>query len=85
MYPPVILLFFSLVDNSRKSVTHTADLPSPHLPVAQTEEDTDGSMLQAGPRKTLENIIPPQDRAKATPAQSPSQQEASASQGSNVL
>ncbi|XP_044185813.1 low-density lipoprotein receptor-related protein 11 [Thunnus albacares] len=67
-------------DNSRKSVTHAADLPSPHLPVAQTEEAADGSMLQAGPRKTMENIIPPQDRAKATPAQSPSQQEASASQ-----
>ncbi|KAM7367639.1 hypothetical protein PAMP_013924 [Pampus punctatissimus] len=65
-------------DNSRKSVTHPVDLPSPHLPVSQTEEVADGSMLQAGPRK--ENIIPAHDRTKGTPAQSPSQQEASASQ-----
>ncbi|XP_045916918.1 low-density lipoprotein receptor-related protein 11 [Micropterus dolomieu] len=67
-------------DSSRKSVTHPADQSSPHRPVAQTEEADDGPMLQTGPRKTIENTIPPQDRSKATPPQSPSQQEAPVSQ-----
>ncbi|XP_029281637.1 low-density lipoprotein receptor-related protein 11 [Cottoperca gobio] len=62
-------------NSNRKSVTHPADLPA-----AQTEEAEDGSMLQTGPRKTLENILPPQDRSQAAPPQSPSQQGASASQ-----
>lgn len=75
----------SLVDNSRKSVTHPADLSSPHRPESQTEEAEDGSVPQTGPRKTPENIIPPQDRSKATPPQSPSQQEASVSQGGVVF
>ncbi|XP_044024277.1 low-density lipoprotein receptor-related protein 11 [Siniperca chuatsi] len=67
-------------DSGRKSVTHPADLSSPHRPAAQTEEAEDGSMRQTGSRKTIENIIPPQDRSKATPPQSPSQQEAPVSQ-----
>lgn len=62
-------------------MTHPADQSSPHRPVAQTEEADDGPMLQTGPRKTIENTIPPQDRSKATPPQSPSQQEAPVSQG----
>nr|XP_020459537.1 low-density lipoprotein receptor-related protein 11 [Monopterus albus] len=61
-------------DGSRKSVTHSADLPSPRWPVAQTEEAEDSSMLQTGPRMAMEKFIPP-------PPQSPSQQEASVSQG----
>ncbi|XP_030261322.1 low-density lipoprotein receptor-related protein 11 isoform X2 [Sparus aurata] len=65
-------------DSSRKSVTHPADPSSPHQPVAQTEEAGDKSMT--GPRKTVETIVPPQDRSKATPQQSPSQQEAPGSQ-----
>ncbi|KAM9339271.1 low-density lipoprotein receptor-related protein 11 [Symphorus nematophorus] len=67
-------------DSSRKSVTHPADLPSPRRPVAQTEETGDGSVLQTGPRKTVETIIPPQDRSKSTPPQSPGQEEAPVSQ-----
>ncbi|XP_073348944.1 low-density lipoprotein receptor-related protein 11 [Pagrus major] len=65
-------------DSSRKTVTHPADPSSPHLPVAQTEEAGDDNMT--GPRKTVETIVPPQDRSKATPPQSPSQQEAPVSQ-----
>lgn len=66
-------------------MTHAA-LSSPHRPVAQTEvEAEDGSVLQPGPRTTLQNIAPPQDRSKATPAQSPSHQETSVSQGEVVL
>lgn len=82
--PPFISVI-SLVDSSRKSVTHPADLSSPHRPVAQTEEAGDGSMLQTAARKTIENMMPPQDRSKATPPQSPSQQEALASQGKVVF
>ncbi|XP_041660709.1 low-density lipoprotein receptor-related protein 11 [Cheilinus undulatus] len=67
-------------DSSRKSVTHTADQSSPHRPVAQTQESEDVSMTQTGSKKTVESVVPPQDRSKATPPQSPSQQEAAASQ-----
>ncbi|XP_076612154.1 low-density lipoprotein receptor-related protein 11 [Chaetodon auriga] len=63
-------------DTSRKSVTHPADLSRPHRPVAQTEEAGDSSMLQTGPRKSVESIVPPQDRSKAAAPQGPSQQEA---------
>ncbi|XP_026174110.1 low-density lipoprotein receptor-related protein 11 [Mastacembelus armatus] len=67
-------------ESSRKSVIHPVDLPSPQRTVVQTEEAEDGSMLQTGPRKTIESIIPPQDRTKAAPPQSPTQQEVSVSQ-----
>ncbi|XP_060907636.1 low-density lipoprotein receptor-related protein 11 [Labrus mixtus] len=67
-------------DSSRKTVTHTADPPNPRRPVAQTEESEDLSMIQTGSRKTVESIVPPQDRSKSTPPQSPSQPEAAASQ-----
>ncbi|CAJ1078371.1 low-density lipoprotein receptor-related protein 11 isoform X2 [Xyrichtys novacula] len=67
-------------DSSRKSVTHTADLSTPHQPVAQTEEAEDVTMVQTGSRKTVEAIVPPQDRSKAPPPQSPSLQEDAASQ-----
>ncbi|GLD49724.1 low-density lipoprotein receptor-related protein 11 [Lates japonicus] len=63
-------------DGSRKSVTHPVDLPSPRQPVAQTEEAEDGSV----PRKTVENVAPPQDRTKTNPPENPSQQKASVSQ-----
>ncbi|XP_068564550.1 low-density lipoprotein receptor-related protein 11 [Cebidichthys violaceus] len=63
-------IFCPIFDSNRKSVTHPADLPQPE----------DGSMLQNGPRKSIESIIPPQDRSKAALPQSPSQHEASASQ-----
>ncbi|KAM6906699.1 low-density lipoprotein receptor-related protein 11 [Lycodopsis pacificus] len=66
-------IFCPIFDSNRKSVTHPADLPQP-------EEAEDGSMLQIGPRKSIESIIPPQDRSNAALPQSPSQQEASASQ-----
>nr|XP_046229372.1 low-density lipoprotein receptor-related protein 11 [Scatophagus argus] len=59
-------------DSSRKSVAHR--------PVVQTEEDGDASMLHTGPRKTIENIMPAQDRSKAAPPQSPRQPEAPVSQ-----
>lgn len=78
-----VVHLITLVDSSRKSVTHPADPSSPHQPVAQTEEAGDKSMT--GPRKTVETIVPPQDRSKATPQQSPIQQEAPGSQGENVL
>lgn len=68
-------------DGSRKSVTHPVGLPSPHRSVAHTEEAVDVSMLQAGLRKTMENIVPPppqsQDRSKADSPQSANQQESS--------
>lgn len=64
-------------------MTHPADPSSPHQPVAQTEAARDKSMT--GPRKTVETIVPPQDRSKATPPQSPSQQKAPRIQGENVL
>ncbi|XP_040920503.1 low-density lipoprotein receptor-related protein 11 [Toxotes jaculatrix] len=67
-------------DSNRKSVTHPVDLSSPHQPGVQTEEPEDGSMLQTGPRKTMESIIPPQDRTKTAPPQSPSEQKESVSQ-----
>uniref|UniRef100_UPI0037E96D6D low-density lipoprotein receptor-related protein 11 isoform X2 n=1 Tax=Semicossyphus pulcher TaxID=241346 RepID=UPI0037E96D6D len=67
-------------DSSRKSVTHPADPSSPHQPVAQTEESEDVSMLQTASRKTIESIVPPQDRSKAAPQQSPSLQDAPDSQ-----
>ncbi|XP_053192702.1 low-density lipoprotein receptor-related protein 11 [Scomber japonicus] len=73
--------FCNNFDNNRKSVTHSVDLPGPHLPAAaHTEEAGDGSMLQTGPRKTIESVVPPQDRARTTPVQGPSQQEASVTQ-----
>ncbi|XP_023270822.1 low-density lipoprotein receptor-related protein 11 [Seriola lalandi dorsalis] len=65
-------------DSSRKSVTHPVDLPSPHRSGAQTEEAEDGSMLQNGPRKTIESIVPLQD--STVTQQSPSQQKAFVSQ-----
>lgn len=58
-------------------MTHPVDLPSPRQPVAQTEEAKDGSV----PRKTVENVAPPQDRTKTNPPENPSQQKASVSQG----
>ncbi|XP_054474665.1 low-density lipoprotein receptor-related protein 11 [Anoplopoma fimbria] len=73
-------IFCPIFDSNRKSVTHPADLSTLHRPVDQPEEAEDGSMLQTGPRKTFENIIPAQDRSKAALPQSPGQQEASASQ-----
>ncbi|XP_037606535.1 low-density lipoprotein receptor-related protein 11 [Sebastes umbrosus] len=73
-------VFCPIFDSNRKSVTHSAELSNLHRPVAQTEEAEDGSMLQTGPRKTIESIIPPQDRSNAAPPLSPSQQETSASQ-----
>ena len=79
------LFVITLVDSSRKSVTHPADLPSPRRTVAQTEEAGDGSMLQTGSRKTVETIMPPQDRSKSTPPQSPGQPEAPVSQGKVVF
>lgn len=86
IFPPFICFsVISLVDSNRKSVTHAVDLSNPHQPVAQTDEAEDGSMLQTGPRKTIENIITPQDRSHAAPPQSPTQQEASASQGKVVF
>ncbi|KAM8725753.1 low-density lipoprotein receptor-related protein 11 [Acanthopagrus schlegelii] len=64
-------------DSSRKSVTHPANPSSPHQSVAQTEAGDDS---MTGPRKTIETIVPPQDRSKANAPQSPSQQEAPGSQ-----
>ncbi|XP_008277256.1 low-density lipoprotein receptor-related protein 11 [Stegastes partitus] len=61
-------------DGSRKSVTHPVDPSSPQQPAAQAEEARDGSVLPAGPRKT---IVPSQDRSNAAPPQSPSEQGAS--------
>lgn len=83
--PLICFSVISLVDSSRKSVTHPVEVPSPHRPVVQTEEAEDSSMLQTGPRKALENIIPLQDRTKTGPPQGPSQQEASLSQGRVVF
>ncbi|XP_029352473.1 low-density lipoprotein receptor-related protein 11 [Echeneis naucrates] len=62
-------------DSSRKSVTHPVDLPSLHQPLAQTEEDEEGAMIQTEPRKTVKSFVPPQDRPASQ--QSPSQQKAS--------
>ncbi|KAM9840845.1 low-density lipoprotein receptor-related protein 11 [Aulostomus maculatus] len=56
-------------DGSRKSVTHPVDVPGPHLSVTQTEEAEDSSMLKASLRKTVQNIVAPQDRSKASPPQ----------------
>ncbi|KAL3052236.1 hypothetical protein OYC64_004895 [Pagothenia borchgrevinki] len=61
-------------ESNRKSVTHPAD--ESNRPAAQTEETGDGSMLQLGLRKTIENVPPPMDRSYAGPPQSPGQQEA---------
>ena len=66
-------------------MTHHDDLSDPHQPVAQTEEAEDDSMLQTGPRKVTQNVIPPQDRSKTAAPQTPSQQEASANQGRVVF
>ncbi|XP_034383932.1 low-density lipoprotein receptor-related protein 11 isoform X2 [Cyclopterus lumpus] len=68
-------IFCPIFDSNRKSVTHPVDRLG-----AQPEEAEDVSMLQTEPRKTTVNILPPQDRSKATLPQSPGQQEASASQ-----
>lgn len=70
-------------DGSRKSVTHPADLPIPRRPITQTEEAEDGSMLHTEPRKTMESIVPTQDRTRTKTASSQSsdlQLEATASQ-----
>lgn len=72
--------FCPVFDSSRKSVTHPADLSSPHRPVAQTEEDGATSVLQTGAGKTTETLISPQDRSKAPPPKTQSQQQASVSQ-----
>ncbi len=56
---------------------HTADLSSPHQSIAQTDE--------AGAGKTTENIVTPQDKSRASPVKSPSQQEAPVSQGKVVF
>lgn len=85
MYNSSLFFCDSSVDSSRKSVTHPVDPPSPHRPAAQGEEADDSSMLQSGPRKSLETIIPVQDRIKTAPPQSPSQQEASVSQGTLIF
>lgn len=66
-------------------MTHPADLSSPHRPVAQTEEDGAASVLQTGAGKTTETIISPQDRSKAPPPKSQSQQQPSVSQGKDVI
>jgi len=82
-FPPrLIASCVFLVDSSRKSVNHPVDTPSPQRPGAQTEQFEDTSIIPAGPRKT---IIPSQDRSKAAPPHSPSEQEASASQGREVF
>ncbi|XP_076023089.1 low-density lipoprotein receptor-related protein 11 [Genypterus blacodes] len=63
-------------DGSRKSVTHTAGLPGPHRTVAHTDTAVDGSMLQAGPSKTVENVKPPppQDSSSSSSSSSSSDQ-----------
>lgn len=75
-------LVISLVDSSRKSVTHPADLSSLHQPVAQTEETRDGSLPQAEPEKTLDR---PEDSSKSTPPQSSTRLETQVSQGQVVF
>lgn len=67
-------LGISLVDSSRKSVTHPADLPNLRQPVAQTEETADGSLPRDEPKKTL-------DGSKSTPPQSSARVETQVSQG----
>lgn len=47
-------------DGSRKSVSHSMDMPSPRRLVTQTVEQT-------GQRKTVESIVPPQDVSKSVP------------------
>lgn len=69
-------LCVSLVDSSRKAVTHPVDAPSPQRPVARTEQAEDASMLPTGPRKTTMS----QERSQATP-HDPSEEGASDSQG----
>lgn len=76
--PPPPPLGISLVDSSRKSVTHPADLLSLHQPVAQKEETGDGSPPQAEPKKTLDG---PQDSSKSAPPQSSTRLETQVSQG----
>ncbi|XP_058468912.1 low-density lipoprotein receptor-related protein 11 [Solea solea] len=57
-------------DSSRKTVTHPVD----------GEQAEDVSMLQSGPRKTSEIVVPSQDRTKVAPPQSPSETRTSVSQ-----
>lgn len=64
-------------------MTHPAD--ESNRPAAQTEETGDGSMLQLGLGKSIENVPPPMDRSYAGPPQSPGQQEAPVGQGTFVL
>ncbi|KAM8831871.1 low-density lipoprotein receptor-related protein 11 isoform 1-T1 [Spinachia spinachia] len=59
-------IFCPIFDSNRKSSTH-------HGLVSQPEEAEDGSMLQTEPRKTIENLMPPQDRSKAAFPLNPSQ------------
>lgn len=72
--------FCQSFDSSRKSVTHTADLSTPNRLAAQTEASEGVSSVQTGPRKTVESSVPSQERSKVPLQQSPSQQEAAASQ-----
>lgn len=66
-----------LVEGGRKSVTHPGDFPSPRRLVTQTDNTED--LLQAGQRKTVESIVPLQDRTKSQ--QTSSQQDARVNQG----
>lgn len=47
-------------DGSRKSVSHSMDMPSPRRLVTQTDTEE-----QTGQRKTVESIVQPQDRSKS--------------------
>lgn len=50
-------------DGSRKSVSHSMDMPGPRRLVTQTNTEE-----QTGQRKTVESIVPAQDRSKTLPA-----------------
>lgn len=63
-------------EGGRKSVTHPGDFPSPRRLVTQTDNTED--LLQAGQRKTVESIVPLQDRTKSQ--QTSSQQDARVNQ-----
>lgn len=75
-------LVISLVDSSRKSVTHPADLSSLHQAAGQTEETRDDSLPRAETEKTMDR---PQDGSKSTPPQSPTRLETQGGQGQVVF
>ncbi|XP_040016208.2 low-density lipoprotein receptor-related protein 11 [Gasterosteus aculeatus] len=58
-------IFCPIFDSNRRSSTDPADLSNRHGLVSQPEEAEDGSVLQTGPRKNIENLVPPQDRSEA--------------------